>query len=134
MGVVDTLAITANGGRPIQIESQTSSSAYSRLYLSAGTGGIAAKNTASVSAPVITLDGEVTIEPSDGVGGNLLTRGNIGATGNIVADGSMYSQGHYVPYSFTNGLNLATFESNGKKYLGVYHGSSNYGFVELTSS
>lgn len=134
LGVVDTLAITANGGRPIQIESQTSSSVYSRLYLSSGTGGIAAKNTASISAPVITLDGEVTIEPSDGVGGNLLTRGNIGATGNIVADGRVYSQGHYVPYSFTDGLNLATFESNGKKYLGVYHGSTNYGFVELASS
>ena len=128
LGVVDTLAITANGGRPIQVESKVDSSNYSRLYLSGGTGGIVAKNTASLSAPILTLDGNVTVEPLNGSGGNL------GVTGNATVDGNIYSHGYQVPYSFTAGLNLSTFESNGKKYLGVYHGTSNYGFVELTSS
>lgn len=128
LGVVDTLSITANGGRPIQVESNVSSSNYSRLYLSGGTGGIVAKNTASLSAPIITLDGNVTVEPLNGSGGNL------GVTGNVTVDGNIYSHGYQVPYSFTAGLNLSTFESNGKKYLGIYHGTSNYGFVELTSS
>lgn len=127
-GVVDTLSISANGGRPIEIESQTSNSVYSRLVLSSGSAVLIGKNTAGISSPTITMDGNVTIEPLDGSGGNL------GVTGNATVNGNIYSNGYQVPYSFTAGVNISTFTSNGDNYLGIYHGSSLFGYVKLTSS
>ncbi len=127
-GVVDTLSISANGGRPIEIESQTSNSVYSRLVLSSGSAVLIGKNTAGISSPIITMDGNVTIEPLDGSGGNL------GVTGNATVNGNIYSNGYQVPYSFTAGVNISTFTSNGENYLGIYHGSSLFGYVKLTSS
>lgn len=127
-GVVDTLSISANGGRPIEIESQTSNSVYSRLVLSSGNAVLIGKNTAGISSPTITMDGNVTIEPLDGSGGNL------GVTGNATVNGNIYSNGYQVPYSFTAGVNISTFTSNGDNYLGIYHGSSLFGYVKLTSS
>ena len=116
------LAMEATHGEPIEIVSEYGSSNHSHLYLASGEAILYANHNIMLNGSNVSTSGQLT------AGGGLVSEGN------ITASGAIYSNGYQVPYSFTAGVNISTFTSNGEKYLGIYHGSSLFGYVKLTSS
>ena len=116
------LAMEATHGEPIEIVSEYGSSNHSHLYLASGEAILYANHNIMLNGSNVSTSGQLT------AGGGLVSEGN------ITANGAIYSNGYQVPYSFTAGVNISTFTSNGDNYLGIYHGSSLFGYVKLTSS
>ena len=116
------LAMEATHGEPIEIVSEYGSSNHSHLYLASGEAILYANHNIMLNGSNVSTSGQLT------AGGGLVSEGN------ITASGAIYSNGYQVPYSFTAGVNISTFTSNGENYLGIYHGSSLFGYVKLTSS
>lgn len=109
------LVIEANTGRPVAIQSEKNGH-RSSIEASAGSAIIFGKDAVSIGS-----NGTISMSDTNVYGDLAITLGDITVNG------------YHVPYSFTSGVNFSTFESNGLKYLGVYHGGTLYGYVQLTS-
>lgn len=115
------LAIESVNGEPIFISSLTDSSHRSHLNLGPG-------DAVLYSSDIVLINAENHVS----AGRDLIVSRDETVGRNLTVTGDIYSNGYKVPYSFTSGLNFSTFESGGNRYLGIYHGSSIYGFVQLT--